>query len=64
MAEIILAILCFVAGVIASLGAALAFFGNAMGAATNASEVNNWPTLWLALVALAAFGSGISILVL
>lgn len=63
MAEFILAILCILAGVVCGLGALLVLWANAMGGVTNASAVNNWPSLVLAILAVAGVGGGIAILI-
>lgn len=63
MAEIILAILCILAGVICGLGALLALWANAMGGVTNASAVNNKPSLVLAVLAIVGVAGGIAILI-
>jgi hypothetical protein len=62
MSEIILAVLCIVAGIIFGLGTVLVLWANAMGAVTNASAVNNWPALIFLLLAIAGIAGGISIL--
>lgn len=63
MAEIILAILCILAGVACGLGVTIVLWANAMGGVTNSSAVNNWPALVLAILAVAGVGGGIAILI-
>jgi hypothetical protein len=63
MAEIILAVLCILVGLACGLGALLALWANAMGGVTNASAINNWPSLVLAVFAVACLGGGVSILI-
>ena len=63
MAETILAILCILAGVICGGIALLVLWANAMGGVTNASAVNNRPSLVLAILAVAGIGGGIAILI-
>lgn len=63
MAEIIVAVLCIIAGLGCALLTLVVMWGSAFGAATNASAVNNWPIVVLALLLIAAIGVGIAIIV-
>lgn len=63
MAEITLAILALVVGA-TSLAAAFVFFlGNAMGGATDPSQVDHKPTVICIGFALVFIGAGIAILI-
>jgi hypothetical protein len=63
MAEIILAVLCILAGIVFGIGTLLVLWANAMGGVTNAQAVNNWPALTFLLLAVAGIAGGIVILV-
>ena len=63
MSQIILAVLCILAGAIFGIGTLLVLWANAIGGVTNASEVNNWPALVFLILALAGIAGDISILV-
>jgi hypothetical protein len=63
MAEIILAVLCILAGIVFGIGTLLVLWANAMGGVTNAQAVNNWPALIFLLLAVAGIAGGIVILV-
>lgn len=62
MAEIILAVICIVVGIVALAAAALVLGANAIGGVTNASAVNITPALLALIVALLAFAGAASIL--
>lgn len=62
MAEIILGALCLIAGVVCALLALMVLWANAMGGVTNASAVNNRPALVFAILALAGFIGGFTII--
>jgi hypothetical protein len=59
MAEIILAVLCLIAGAAFALLALLVLWANAMGGVTNAAAVNNAPAFWFAAAAIAAIAGGL-----
>lgn len=63
MAEIILAVLCILAGIVFGIGTLLVLWANAMGGVTNAQAVNNSPALIFLLLAVAGIAGGIAILV-
>jgi hypothetical protein len=63
MAEIVLAVLCIVAGLGCALLTLIVAWGSAIGAVTNAAAARNWPILVLALLSIAFLAGGISILV-
>lgn len=63
MAEITLAVLCIVAGLLCAALALLSAGANHIGGATNPSMIDHKPTVIFAVLALAGIGGGISILV-
>lgn len=63
MAELILAILCIVIGVVFAGFALLGLFANAMGGVTNPSAVDLKPAAVCALIAVAGIAGGVTILV-
>ncbi len=63
MAEFILACLAIAAGLICAALSLLSAGANHMGGATNPSMVDHKPTVIFAVIALAAIGGGIFMLV-
>lgn len=62
MAEIILAIICIVVGLVGLAATVLVLWANAIGGVTNADAVNLWPALVAFIVAIAAFAGALTIL--
>lgn len=63
MAEVILAVLCILVGLLCAGLAVLTLWANAIGGATNREAVNVTPVIVFAIVALAAIGGGVAMLV-
>lgn len=63
MAEVILAILCILIGLIAAGLALLTAWANAIGGVTNRAAVNLQPVVICTIIALAAIGGGVAMLV-